>query len=173
MPLKNDFERKREMRRYLFVLLVLAIGATMLPAQPAVDSELPGYFHLRSDQLRQFEHSLQPKLNQYKQAADELADFGSHTAWVAHREADGLAEIHERWADLMFVISGEATLLLGGKVLESQMGSPGELRGRQIVGGKKRAIRQGDVVQVPAGMPHQFLITNGGQITFFTMKIAK
>ena len=78
-----------------------------LPAQTGagLDPKLPGYFQLRSDQLKQYERSLLPKMNQYKQAADELADFGNHTAWVAHREANGLAEIHENWADLMFIIS--------------------------------------------------------------------
>jgi hypothetical protein len=34
-------------------------------------------------------------------------------------------------------------------------------------------MREGDVVNVPAGMPHQFLVPSGQQITFFTMKIAK
>jgi mannose-6-phosphate isomerase-like protein (cupin superfamily) len=112
-------------------------------------------------------------MNQYKQAADELADFGNHTAWIAHREANGLAEIHENWADLMFVVSGEATLLLGGTVISPKTDSPGEIRGSSIEGGQKRVMREGDVVQVPAGMPHQFLVANNNEITFFTMKIAK
>ena len=139
-----------------------------LPAQTGagLDPKLPGYFQLRSDQLKQYERSLLPKMNQYKQAADELADFGNHTAWVAHREANGLAEIHENWADLMFIISGEATLLLGGEVVEPKPDAGGEIRGSSIKGGEKRVMRQGEVVQVPAGMPHQFLIPKGKRITF-------
>jgi mannose-6-phosphate isomerase-like protein (cupin superfamily) len=161
------------MRRNTTALALLALGQAALIAQPGADSELPGYLQLRSDQLRQFQYTLKPKMNQYKQAADQLADFGNHTAWMAHREADGLAEIHQRWDDLMFVISGEATLLLGGKIVEAKTESPGEIRGPHITGGKRRVIRAGDVVHVPAGMPHQFLVANGKQITFFTMKIAE
>jgi mannose-6-phosphate isomerase-like protein (cupin superfamily) len=73
----------------------------------------------------------------------------------------------------MFVISGEATLLVGGKIIERKTTSPGEVRGSTISNGQKRLMRAGDVVQVPAGMPHQFLVTKGKEITFFTMKIAK
>ena len=153
--------------------MLLAFGGILLVAQTGSDAALPGFLHLRSDQLRLFKRSLQPKMNLYKQAASQLADYGNHTAWVAHREADGLAEIHENWADLMFVISGEATLLVGGTVVERMTDSPGEVRGSTISNGQKRVMREGDVVQVPAGMPHQFLVTKGKEITFFTMKIAK
>jgi mannose-6-phosphate isomerase-like protein (cupin superfamily) len=116
--------------------------------------------------------ALIPKMNEYKQAADLLGDFGNHTAWIAHREANGEMEVHTEWADLMFVQSGEATLLIGGTVINARTVSPGEIRGTTSAGGEKRLIRQGDVVQVAAGMPHQFLIAPGRQITFFTMKIA-
>ena len=69
----------------------MVLSGILLSAQIGSDSTLPGFFQLRSDQLRLFQHSLQPKMNQDKQAADELGDYGNHTAWVAHREADGLA----------------------------------------------------------------------------------
>ena len=73
----------------------------------------------------------------------------------------------------MFVVSGEATHVVGGELVNGKPVSPGEVRGPAIHSGTKRLMREGDVVQVPAGMPHQFLVTKGRQITFFTMKIAK
>jgi mannose-6-phosphate isomerase-like protein (cupin superfamily) len=161
------------MKHTVTVFAFLVFVQVLLPAQAGPESPLPGFLQLRADQLHQFQRSLQPKMNQYKQAADQLADFGNHTAWVAHREADGLAEIHEQWADLMFVVSGEATLLVGGEIPDGKVSSPGEIRGSAVRNGQKRLMREGDVVQVPAGMPHQFLVAKGKQITFFTMKIAK
>jgi len=122
--------------------------------------------------LEQRQKALMPKTNEFKQAAENLGDFGNHTAWLAHREANGEMEIHQGWADLMFVVSGEATLLIGGKVVNARTTAPGEIRGTTSTGGEKKVIRQGDVVQVAAGVPHQFLIPAGRQITFFTMKIA-
>jgi len=161
------------MKRTITAVLLVLLSEVLLTAQSGLDNALPGFFHLRADQLRQFQASLRPKMNQYKQAADQLADFGNHTAWVAHREADGLAEIHENWADLMFVVSGEATLLVGGEIVDGKPDSPGEIRGSTIRDGQRRVMREGDVVQVPAGMPHQFLVAKEKQITFFTMKIGK
>jgi len=106
-------------------------------------------------------------------AAEELGDFGNHTAWVAHREADGLVEIHQNWADLVFVASGVASLRVGGDIKDPYVESPGELRSATVLGGTVHALREGDVINVPAGVPHQFLVPSGQQITFFTMKIAR
>lgn len=155
------------------LLVVLAAGIGIGRAQTRPDTMLPGYLHYTPDDLAAIERSLVPQMNALKQAAVQLADFGNHTAWVAHREADGLMEIHEDWADLMFVTSGEATLLLGGTIPDARTDAPGEIRGSTSVGGVRRVIRAGDVVQVPAGMPHQFLVAPGRQVTFFTMKIAR
>ncbi|MEQ1581483.1 MAG: hypothetical protein ABL964_12900 [Steroidobacteraceae bacterium] len=155
------------------LLVVLFAGIAIGQAQTRPEPPLPGYLHYTPADLDAIQRSLVPKMNAIKQSAEQLADFGNHTAWVAHREADGLMEIHEQWADLMFVHSGEATLLLGGTIPDARTDAPGEIRGSTSVGGVKRVIRAGDVVQVPAGMPHQFLVAPGKQVTFFTMKIAK
>ena len=111
-------------------------------------------------------------MNSFKQAAEQLGDFGNHTAWIAHREADGLAEIHQDWTDLVFVQSGAASLVLGGTIENAYTESPGELRGQRARNGTVRTIGTGDVLRIPAGMQHQFLVAPGTQITLFTMKIA-
>lgn len=159
----------------IVLLATFLLGLTIGRAQPpvGVDADLPGYLQYTRADLDAIQASLLPKMNALKQSAVQLADFGTHTAWVAHREADGLMEIHENWADLMFVHSGEATLLLGGTIPDARTDAPGEIRGSTAVGAVRRFIRSGEVVLVPAGMPHQFLVEPGEQVTFFTMKIAK
>jgi len=151
----------------------LLAGIAIGRAQTRPEPPLPGYLQYTPADLDAIQGSLVPKMNAIKQSAEQLADFGNHTAWVAHREADGLMEIHEQWADFMFVHSGEATLLLGGTIPDARTDAPGEIRGTRSAGGVRRGIKAGDVVLVPAGMPHQFLVEKGKQVTFFTMKIAK
>jgi uncharacterized RmlC-like cupin family protein len=68
--------------------------------------------------------------------------------------------------------SGEATLVVGGKVIEPNTIEAGEIRGRSIEGGVKKKIMQGDVIHIPAGIPHQFFIMAGGQITYVLVKVA-
>lgn len=165
--------RKSHSGYAIALALGILAGVAVGRAQSRPEPPLPGYLHYTPADLDAIQQSLLPRMNALKQSAEQLADFGNHTAWVAHREADGLMEIHENWADLMFVHSGEATLLLGGTIPDARTEAPGEIRGSTALGGVRRVIRAGDVVQVPAGMPHQFLVAPGQQVTFFTMKIAR
>jgi hypothetical protein len=158
------------MRRVSLCVLVLFASSAQAPNRAV---EPPRVFHYTVEQMRQYETSLKPRMNQYKQAAEQLANFGNQTAWLAHREADGLVEIHQDWSDLVFVVSGGASLRTGGEIERPYTESAGELRSTSVRGGEMRRLKAGDVINVPAGVPHQFLIPPGQQITFFTMKIAK
>jgi quercetin dioxygenase-like cupin family protein len=44
----------------------------------------------------------------------------------------------------------------GGSVVEPQTTATDEIRGKNISGGETREIAKGDVIVVPAGVPHQF-----------------
>jgi mannose-6-phosphate isomerase-like protein (cupin superfamily) len=59
---------------------------------------------------------LASKMNEKKVASERLATYGNYLTMIAHREADGEAEIHETQADFFFVQSGTATLVFGGEV---------------------------------------------------------
>lgn len=48
---------------------------------------------------------------------------------VIHRESSGQAEWHEKQADLFIVESGEATLVVGGTVVDPKTTEPNEIRG--------------------------------------------
>ena len=158
------------MRRPMLLIFSMMCAVGSGPTRAA---EPPRFFQYSQKDLQVYERRLKPRVNQYEQQAEQLGDFGNHTAWIAHREADGLVEVHENWSDLVFVVSGTASLRVGGELRQPYVESPGELRGKNGVGGTLHVVHQGDVVNVPAGIPHQFLVPPGQQITFFTMKIAK
>jgi quercetin dioxygenase-like cupin family protein len=48
---------------------------------------------------------------------------------------------------------------------------PGEIRGDRIEGGRRQELRAGDVAHVPAGVPHQMLMTGDRTFTSFVVKI--
>jgi glc operon protein GlcG len=80
---------------------------------------------------------------------------------ASRREKAGLAEVHEQDADLIRVLDGAATLVTGGKVIGGRSVSSGEIRGASIDNGDTRKLAKGDVIIVPAGVPHQFTeVTN-------------
>ena len=75
---------------------------------------------------------------------------------ASRREQPGMAEVHTRDADIMYVLDGAATVVTGGTALEAKLTAPDEFRGTGIEGGETRNVKKGDVVIIPAGTPHQF-----------------
>jgi mannose-6-phosphate isomerase-like protein (cupin superfamily) len=102
----------------------------------------------------------------------EKDSFGNHTISISHRDKDGLAEVHDKFVDVMIIQSGEAKLAVGGTAMEATTTEPGETRGKSIQGGITRELHPGDVIRIPAKTPHQFFVPSGGQITYVLIKIA-
>jgi mannose-6-phosphate isomerase-like protein (cupin superfamily) len=103
----------------------------------------------------------------------EKKDFGDHLLEISHREVDGKAELHKVKVDVMVIQSGTATLVTGGEVIDPKDTGPNEIQGSGIKGGVKHEVGPGDVIEIPAGVPHQFFVAPGKQITYLVVKILK
>ncbi|MCU1247682.1 MAG: hypothetical protein JWQ49_711 [Edaphobacter sp.] len=97
-------------------------------------------------------------------------DFGNHILSISHREKDGRAELHQTKVDVMIVQSGEATLVYGGQVIDPQPTAPNEIQRSGIKGGSRIEVKAGDVIHIPTGIPHQFFLAPGKQITYMLVK---
>ena len=91
----------------------------------------------------------------------------------ARRTASGVPEVHDRWIDVTMVQAGRAIVLTGGRVTGDRLASPGEHRGGTIVGGVPHSIAAGDLVIVPAGIPHQYQVAPGDSVVYLTIKVAR
>jgi mannose-6-phosphate isomerase-like protein (cupin superfamily) len=107
------------------------------------------------------------------QASETLKEYPQHATMLSFRARDGEAELHENFADIFFVLDGRATLVSGGIVVEPRTVGAGEVRGTSIDGGVQKELRAGDVVHVPAGVPHQMLVRGDKTFTSFVVKIAQ
>ncbi len=105
-------------------------------------------------------------------ASAPLADYGNHNLMLIARTADGHAELHENWSDIFVVRSGNATLIVGGEVVNPRIVSAGEIRGDSITDGRKQSLHPGDVVHIPPRTPHQLLLGQGGSFSYFVVKVA-
>ena len=61
----------------------------------------------------------------------------------------------------------------GGEVIDPTPTGLNEIQGSSINGGVKHDVGPGDVIEIPAGVPHQFLLAAGTQITYLVVKIIK
>ena len=86
-------------------------------------------------------------------------------------EGDGSAELHETQTGIMIVESGEATLVVGGTMVEPTTVKPHEVRGSSIEGGSIKQLSSGDIVHVPAKVPHQLKIASGRTFTYLVVKV--
>ena len=66
------------------------------------------------------------------------------------------ASVHEREAEMFFVIDGSGTLVTGGKLKDERRTNPENLSGSGIDGGNRRRVSKGDYIMVPEGVPHWF-----------------
>jgi mannose-6-phosphate isomerase-like protein (cupin superfamily) len=160
-------------RLSMLSLLVLSLSAGAFAAD-----EPDGFVYWSAKDLAQHDKDLTAQAQKDgaglvigKAFSDALGKFGNHTAAMSHREADGKGELHEKKHDFFFVQSGNATLITGGTLVEDTPKANGEHSASSIKGGTETALGPGDIMHIPAGMPHQLLIKKGEKFTYFVIKV--
>ena len=104
-------------------------------------------------------------------AGSKLAQYPNHFTMLTLRKKSGGAEIHQDYADIFVVVRGQATLVSGGKVIAPKVVSPGETQGTSVQGGASTPLHDGDVVHIPAGVPHQLLLATDDDFVYFVIKV--
>ena len=102
-----------------------------------------------------------------------LEDGSNGENYMVHasrREKPGMSEVHELDTDIIYVLDGTATVVTGGKSVDSKMVAANEFRGTMIDGGVSRQLKKGDVVIVPKGTPHWFKQVDGAFL-YYVVKV--
>jgi mannose-6-phosphate isomerase-like protein (cupin superfamily) len=90
-----------------------------------------------------------------------LVETGLYKIHASRREAPGMAEVHVKDTDIIYVLEGSATIVTGGTVVDGKNTAADEIRGASIRGGVEQRLAKGDVFIVPNGVPHWFTnVTN-------------
>ena len=99
-----------------------------------------------------------------------LTEIANYKVHASHRDGPGIAEVHEKDTDIIYVLEGSATLVTGGSVADGEAIAREEIRGKEIRGGQSRRITKGDVIVVPHGTPHWFKDVSG-PIDYYVVKV--
>ena len=91
---------------------------------------------------------------------DRILQLAPYSANLEYRASVGPAAVHEKEAEMFYVIDGSATLTTGGK-LTAETRNGDNLQGTGIEGGMSRTISKGDFVVVPENTPHWFSKIDG------------
>lgn len=116
---------------------------------------------LTDDTLRQTAYAPAEEVTAAFAAGKPLIETAGYKVHASRREAPGMAEVHARDTDIIYVLEGTATLVTGGEIVDAKTSAPDEVRGVAIRGGQSQPLRRGDVFIVPQGVPHWFQEVQG------------
>ena len=150
--------------RALVILVAIAIAKGAVPQAMKSDHWSP------TDLLGRAKH-LQELAAAKGSASETLEKYPHHYTMLAFRNRSGGGEVHQNFADLFYILDGHASVITGGEVVEPKTTAPGETLGTAVKGGTSQEVKAGDVVHIPAGMPHQMVVPDGQTITYFVVKV--
>ncbi|GAA3767746.1 cupin domain-containing protein [Terriglobus aquaticus] len=100
-----------------------------------------------------------------------LERYPGHLTMLTARTKPGGAELHKNWNDFFFVLDGEATEVTGGTIEDAKETTPGEIRGKRVVGGTEHPMHKGDVIHIAPGTPHQTVVPEGKYFLYYVVKV--
>jgi mannose-6-phosphate isomerase-like protein (cupin superfamily) len=154
--------------------LILCLFVMFFACAPRAQESVPeGFEHWSADSLKQLEQTLKTEAatNERHLAVRRLKDYPNDLFMISNRQADGVVEWHETQADVFYVLSGSATLLVGGTMVGGETTEPHEKRNGKIEGGTRVKLSAGDIIRIPAKMPHQVLLDGAREFTYFIVKV--
>ena len=104
--------------------------------------------------------------------AQSLIQLAPYNVSLEYRSAVANAAVHEREAELFYVIDGSATIVTGGKLSDEKRTNAENLSGAGIEGGTSRPVAKGDFIMVPENTPHWFSVINGS-ITLMSLHLPR
>ena len=131
----------------------------LLPLVPLFAADPAGFLMWKSQDLTSIK------------ASAKLEDFGNHSGRPTFRDKSGLSEVHQGWTDIIIIESGTATIAIGGTQVNPNTKVPGEPRSDTTTGARKVPVAAGDILNIPAGVSHQFLLEPGKTVAYFAIKV--
>ena len=90
----------------------------------------------------------------------------------SHRDKGGQVEVHDKETDVLYIVEGEATFVTGGKMVGGKTTRADQWLGTDITGGETHRLVKGDVIVVPAGVPHWFKEVPKS-VSYYVVKVLK
>ena len=152
--------------RPVATLAVTPAASTALPQAPAAqtDAAMMKTFTSAADVQGLLSKAKAERKEGQVMAAEHILSLAPYVTNLEYRPVEGAVAVHEKEAELVYVIDGTGTLTTGGKVVGEKRTNDANLSGTSIDGGKAQSISKGDFAIIPEGTPHQFKPANGALV---------
>jgi mannose-6-phosphate isomerase-like protein (cupin superfamily) len=152
----------------------IILSLTLAAALPALAQTDPTAHTVSDLQQREAKLAETAKADPTGFAVTTLDNYGNDYTLLVVRLHTGSAECHQFWVDQIVVNKGDITVVYGGTMQNEHPNSgpnrPGETLGSGIEGGKEIALHAGDIVHIPAGIPHWVKLAPGATTTYLVFK---
>jgi len=90
---------------------------------------------------------------------------------LAQRREAGPAEYHDHTNHVFVIVEGEATLVVGGTMVDPKRTAPDQMRAPSVEGGTTYHLSKGDVITIPAKTPHWFKEVSTRTVAYYAVNI--
>jgi mannose-6-phosphate isomerase-like protein (cupin superfamily) len=154
--------------------LVALVSLSIWAQQPAGQRQGQGAPPLQGGQVTAADLAAivakQPKDRNGNQTFLQLAPYNVN---MEHRvNVMQNASVHDKEAELFYVIDGGGTIVTGGKLVNGSRQNADNWTGSGIEGGSAKKIAKGDFVLVQEGVPHWFS-TIDGELTMMSLHLPR
>ncbi len=151
------------MKTFIALIIVLTAGSVITSAQSGPTTPKKPFVVRTKQQIADVAKEIRAKDgNQQFDVVPQAGDQMRVAIFHDEKRENDLHEVHDASDDIYYVLEGEATLMLGGALVEPNQISSGEWRSKTADGGQRVTIKKGDLVVVPRGTPHQRTVTGKG-----------
>lgn len=147
------------MRTHLYNFLATVAAAALVSAAFAQSpAPSPKLFIAAGDVSGMIERAKaqrKPDQANYSQPLLQLAPYAANLEYRVPK-LNANPTVHEKEAEMFYVVEGSGTLITGGKLRDEKRTNPTNLSGSAIDGGDSRHVAKGDFIIVPENTPHWF-----------------
>ena len=158
------------MRAIVTSLTFVLIAASAMAQQPGGAAQTMKLFASSSD-VAALQAKAKTDLKEGQpMVAERILSLAPYNINLEYRPGIAPASIHEKEAELFYVIDGSGTFITGGKLLNEKRTNAANLSGTGLEGGSPRDVAKGDFWIVAENVPHWFSKVNGS-ITVMTFHV--
>jgi mannose-6-phosphate isomerase-like protein (cupin superfamily) len=155
--------------RALFLTPILAFAAfAQAPAVP--DMKL---FSSSADVQALIANAKKIRTDGQALVSQPILALAPYRVMLEYRASIGTAAIHEKEAEVFYVIDGSATLVTGGKIPNEKRVNAENTNGASIEGGVSKQVSKGDFFFVPEGTAHWFSAIQSPALVLMTLHLPR